>query len=64
MRIVITALQAGGYFVMFLGYMVPAMGLILQYLNCVERKEGHGLLARIDQLELSSDDSHWGQEEY
>lgn len=64
MQIVIISLQAGGYFVMFLGYMVPAMGLILQYLNCVERKEGHGLLSRIDNMELGADESHWGQEEY
>jgi hypothetical protein len=60
----VVILQAAGYLVVFMGYMVPAIGLILQYLGCVESKEGHGLMERIEELKLETDESHWGEETY
>jgi hypothetical protein len=63
-KTLIIVFQSLGYLIIFMAYMIPSIGLILQYLNCVERREGHGLLERIDNLKMETDESHWGEEQY
>ncbi len=64
-KFIVIAIQTVGTFVALLGYILPYLAYILQYYSAVEKAEGTGLLQRIENLTLSTEDKHnWGEETY
>jgi hypothetical protein len=60
----IVALSSFGLFVGSLLTGIPNISLALHYYNVQERREGTGLLERIEQIDIQPENKNWGEETY